>query len=94
MKRTVDFVQVTSQLKLLTTAIFSRILLHRRLDLLQWFGLVLLIIGIAMVEYEKITSKKATEFNDPIRGFIAVVIICKFRFIYNTSSSRDSPLLF
>lgn len=32
-----------------------------------------------MVEYEQITSKKTTEYNDPIAGFAAILIICMTR---------------
>jgi len=65
-------------LKLLTTAIFTRILLNRRLNVIQWLGLILLIIGISIVEIENITSKQVKKDEEPVVGFIAVVISCKF----------------
>jgi UDP-sugar transporter A1/2/3 len=65
-------------LKILTTAIFTRILLNRRLNVIQWLGLILLIIGISLVEIENMTSKKVKKDVEPVVGFICVVISCKF----------------
>jgi UDP-galactose transporter len=43
--------QVTSQLKILTTAVFSVVLLGRVLDTRKWLSLVLLMAGVAVVSY-------------------------------------------
>jgi UDP-sugar transporter A1/2/3 len=43
--------QVTSQLKILTTAVFSVILLGRKLDIRKWLSLVLLMVGVAVASY-------------------------------------------
>ena len=43
--------QVTSQLKILTTAVFSVVLLGRALDMRKWLSLVLLMIGVAVASY-------------------------------------------
>jgi UDP-galactose transporter len=43
--------QVTSQLKILTTAVFSVILLGRVLDTRKWLSLVLLMAGVAVASY-------------------------------------------
>lgn len=42
--------QVTYQLKILTTALFSVTMLHRSLSLKKWISLVLLTIGVAIVQ--------------------------------------------
>jgi UDP-sugar transporter A1/2/3 len=43
--------QVTSQLKILTTAVFSVVLLGRVLDMRRWLSLVLLMVGVAVASY-------------------------------------------
>ncbi len=42
--------QITYQLKILTTAIFAVIILKKKLIRTQWFSLVILVIGVAMVQ--------------------------------------------
>jgi len=42
--------QVTYQLKILTTAIFSVLMLNKKLGKIQWISLVALFIGVAMIE--------------------------------------------
>ena len=42
--------QVTYQLKILSTALFSVILLHRRISGPKWLSLVLLMVGVAVVQ--------------------------------------------
>ncbi|KAG0231830.1 hypothetical protein BGX31_005348 [Mortierella sp. GBA43] len=54
--------QVTYQLKILTTALFSVILLHRTLPALKWVSLVMLTAGIALVSVEE--SKNRNQRSD------------------------------
>jgi UDP-sugar transporter A1/2/3 len=42
---------VTYQLKILMTALFTIIILKRRLSVLQWMALLLLIAGVATVQF-------------------------------------------
>ena len=44
--------QVTYQLKILTTALFSVIILRRQLTSLKWGSLVILFVGVALVQYQ------------------------------------------
>jgi len=51
--------QVTYQLKILTTALFSVILLHRRLSFIKWISLVTLTAGVAIVQLPATSSTPA-----------------------------------
>lgn len=59
--------QVTYQLKILTTALFSVILLNRSLPILKWASLVMLTAGIALVSLEESNHRnaKASVKSDP-----------------------------
>lgn len=46
--------QVTYQLKILTTALFSVILLRKSLSSLKWFSLIVLMVAVALVQVVKI----------------------------------------
>lgn len=52
--------QVTYQLKILTTAFFAVIILHRKLALLKWVSLILLTCGVALVQ---VNFLKFNKFN-------------------------------
>ncbi|XP_013073108.1 UDP-N-acetylglucosamine transporter-like isoform X2 [Biomphalaria glabrata] len=70
--------QVTYQLKILTTAIFSVVMLKKVLSKLQWVSLVILFVGVAIVQMQpdgNQKSKVATEQN-PVMGLVAVIISC------------------
>jgi UDP-sugar transporter A1/2/3 len=84
--------QVTYQLKILTTAIFSVTMLRRRLSAKQWVSLVLLMAGVAIVsvlpsvgpDKSGQTGKKATRDlqqnyhakMNPTVGLFAVITAC------------------
>ena len=42
--------QITYQLKILTTALFSVLMLGKFIDRSKWFSLVLLTVGVALVQ--------------------------------------------
>lgn len=78
--------QVTYQLKILTTAIFSVTMLKRSLTVKKWISLVLLMVGVAVVQIpvgtgsadskDKVArDEKHPEMNKSI-GMIAVIIAC------------------
>ncbi|KAF2110577.1 nucleotide-sugar transporter-domain-containing protein [Lophiotrema nucula] len=52
--------QVTYQLKILTTAIFSVLMLGRQLSTKRWLSLVLLVIGVSIVQFPHTSSESAT----------------------------------
>lgn len=71
--------QVTYQLKILTTAMFSVWMLNRRVSKQQWCSLVLLIVGVALVQVP--TGKPATEAEGKrgayqFLGLMAVLTSC------------------
>lgn len=51
--------QVTSQLKILTTALFAVVLLQKSLRPVQWLSLVVLFIGVSMVQMEATTDSNS-----------------------------------
>ena len=71
--------QVTYQLKILTTAIFSVVMLGKHLNRLKWISLLILFIGVAMVQLQpaKIPAKKTQSSGDgtqnPMVGLLAVI---------------------
>ncbi|VDK82190.1 unnamed protein product [Onchocerca ochengi] len=75
--------QVTYQLKILTTALFSVTLLGRKLDGQKWISLLLLTAGVTLVQLpkdlDKITSTTNSSFSpnsDKIVGLFAVIAAC------------------
>uniref|UniRef100_A0A1I8HL35 UDP-N-acetylglucosamine transporter n=2 Tax=Macrostomum lignano TaxID=282301 RepID=A0A1I8HL35_9PLAT len=69
--------QVTYQLKLLTTAFFSVIILRKALSKIQWVSLVALFAGVAIVQLQTVKhyNKVGVEQN-PLLGLLAVVVAC------------------
>ena len=63
--------QVTYQLKILTTAVFSVIILEKILKLRQWFSLVLLFVGVSLLQLGQNYSSESEKENKMI-GFITV----------------------
>lgn len=65
--------QVTYQMKILTTALFSVLMLKRQLSLLQWGSLVLLFTGVAMVQFTNVSSHSG---QNHLIGLVAVCVSC------------------
>lgn len=70
--------QVTYQLKILTTAMFSVLLLRRTLRWLQWVALVVLMIGIALVQMPSSSVSGSEQQQRPFSfvGLTAVLCAC------------------
>lgn len=56
--------QITNQLKILTTAIFSIALLNKQLTRIKWMSLILLSVGVTMVQIDTHTSVTTTLLTD------------------------------
>ncbi|XP_054882692.1 UDP-galactose translocator isoform X1 [Poeciliopsis prolifica] len=72
--------QVTYQLKILTTALFSVLMLRKSLSRVQWFSLLLLFAGVAIVQVQQ-EGKKEAAVSDASNqnymvGLVAVVVSC------------------
>ncbi|KAK2555084.1 UDP-N-acetylglucosamine transporter [Acropora cervicornis] len=71
--------QVTYQLKILTTALFSVCMLHKQLGMLKWLSLVLLMIGVTLVQWhvdEKAPTSKELSLSGQVVGVLAVLTAC------------------
>lgn len=73
--------QVTYQLKILTTAIFSVFMLRKSLSSVQWISLVVLFIGISIVQLQpenssSTDSQETLRQQRPLLGLFAVFVSC------------------
>lgn len=71
--------QVSYQLKILTTALFSVLMLKKKLSPQQWSSLVILFVGVALVQFrpeDSKSSKTATTDQRPSVGLFAVILSC------------------
>jgi solute carrier family 35 (UDP-sugar transporter), member A1/2/3 len=71
--------QVTYQLKILTTALFSVLMLGKKLDSFKWISLVILMFGVSLVQWPSSDKTKSTNdksFNEKIIGLLAVLFAC------------------
>ncbi|XP_056121269.1 UDP-galactose translocator [Rhinichthys klamathensis goyatoka] len=72
--------QVTYQLKILTTALFSVLMLRKSLSKIQWISLVLLFAGVAIVQVDQESGKQKealTGINQNyFKGLVSVIVSC------------------
>lgn len=71
--------QVTYQLKILTTALFSLVLLNKKISPVQWVALVVLFVGVALVQLAQLGGPTATvagRVQRPLVGFLAILAAC------------------
>lgn len=72
--------QVTYQLKILTTAVFSVVILRKKLIFVQWGALLILLVGVVLVQLAQSDEKHpvVTENGEQNRvlGFVAAIAAC------------------
>lgn len=69
--------QVTYQLKILTTAMFSVFMLKKQLSKMQWFSLLILFLGVSCVQLQtKASSENVSTEQKPLKGLMAVIAAC------------------
>ncbi|XP_048739116.2 UDP-N-acetylglucosamine transporter-like isoform X1 [Ostrea edulis] len=71
--------QVSYQLKILTTALFSVFMLNKKLSTHQWCALLILFVGVALVQFrpdDAKSSKLSTTAQKPMMGLFAVILSC------------------
>ncbi|XP_013926065.1 PREDICTED: UDP-N-acetylglucosamine transporter isoform X4 [Thamnophis sirtalis] len=71
--------QVTYQLKILTTALFSVSMLNKKLGVYQWLSLVILMAGVAFVQWPsdlQTATAKELSAGSQLVGLVAVLIAC------------------
>lgn len=72
---------VTSQLKILSTALFSVLIFKKSLTILQWTSLLLLTLGVSLVQLQPNLSTKSSHHDlndgqDWLKGLIAIICSC------------------
>lgn len=70
---------MTYQLKILTTALFSVIILRKQLTTLKWGSLVILFVGVALVQLQSASTSSSTaqhQEQNHVVGILAVVVSC------------------
>ena len=65
--------QVTYQLKLLTTGLFTVLILKRSLSMVQWLSLAVLMVGVAVVQVAFVSSDAAQSMYNMLLMCTAVV---------------------
>jgi len=72
--------QVTYQLKILTTAVLSVLIMGTKLGNVRWASLFLLVAGVSLVQWRSndgsATSLDQSSSRDPVKGVVAVIIAC------------------
>ena len=63
-------------MKILTTALFSVVLLGKKLSSLQWASLITLFVGVAMVQLSGEAAEKSSQKQNQILGLAAVIMSC------------------
>ncbi|EPT27586.1 UDP-galactose transporter subfamily protein [Toxoplasma gondii ME49] len=90
--------QVTYQFKILTTAVLSVLILHKRLPLVKWVALLILTGGVAIISLpsgDSTTSHGNLNQGNPVIGLIAVFSACLtsgFAGVYLEKILKETPV--
>lgn len=66
--------QITAQLKILTTAIFSVIMLGTKLTLSKWLLLTMVALGVVIIQIQDYSEVSASEAKNKLIGIFCVVL--------------------
>lgn len=68
--------QVTYQLKILTTAVLSMLILNKALGSTKWCALLILTTGVALIQLPRGEAKEDVQKGDSVVGLAAVISAC------------------
>lgn len=70
--------QITYQLKILTTAVFSIVLLNKSISKTQWFSLLVLTCGVILVQWKDSTPRDTDSLSESNRatGLLCILFAC------------------
>jgi drug/metabolite transporter (DMT)-like permease len=67
--------QVLYQMKIITTAMFSVLILSKHLTSIQWISILALTLGVALVQLSQGNSNSSTDSNS-LAGLVSVILGC------------------
>lgn len=70
--------QVTVQIKILTTALFTVVMLNRSLKFTQWISLFVLFVGVSIIQIQNVKSSgsDADAQKNALFGLVCVILAC------------------
>ena len=68
--------QITYQLKIITTAMFMVLMIGKKISTTQWLAIVLLFGGVAMVQVESASTNQNEEHYNYTKGLAAIIVSC------------------
>lgn len=68
--------QVLYQMKIITTAVFSVLLLSKRITSMQWIAILALAVGVALVQLSQTSTPSSTSQTNSVAGLVSVMCGC------------------
>jgi len=69
--------QISYQLKILTTAVFSIVLLNKSISKTQWFSLAVLTLGVILVQWrESVPAETGDSTESSVTGLACILVAC------------------